>query len=240
MKVIIAGNDHGRIYAVNNLGHYNIEAESQLIGVDFEADVEAIPMDSDTTVVLNFMDFQYALNWVHAARDCKCQCLILVHLKPSHHAYIDGQRASKIWQIVKLLNAGADDVQPRLRADELAGRILALQRRAGGNAFPKVKIGNLTICAHEYRVWVAGKPLHFTKKEFAVLICLSRVPGRVVSKQAIIDQVYGHLDGPESASVGVYICKIRKKLLAAGSTAMVANAHSCGFYLDHVERECAA
>src|SRR5215469_6357498 len=98
---------------------------------------------------------------------------------------------------VLALDAGADDylVKPFGLA-ELQARIRAVLRRVrpGGDV---IKYGPLTVDVRTHRVQVAGEEVLLTPKEFDILECLTADPGRVVSRQEILESAWdAHWYGP--------------------------------------------
>jgi two-component system, cell cycle response regulator CtrA len=62
---------------------------------------------------------------------------------------------------------------------------------------------------------VEGRPLHLTAKEYGILelICLRK--GMAVTREMILNHLYGGMDEPESKIIDVFVCKLRKKLAQA-------------------------
>lgn len=117
--------------------------------------------------------------------------------------------------IAAVLNAGADDVlrQP-WHGDELDARVRAVVRRRAGQADPRVElVGDVAVDLSSETVTVAGQPLQLTQAEWHVLELLVLRRGRAVSKESIMERLYGGADGPaENKIVNVFICKLRRKL----------------------------
>jgi DNA-binding response OmpR family regulator/tetratricopeptide (TPR) repeat protein len=120
---------------------------------------------------------------------------------------------------------------PRASADSLAQRIeeLLAQSRsgrtgAGKSESERLTTGPLVVDLEEHTVQVGGVPLDLTTREFELLCHFARRPGRVWSRQQLIDLVWGH-DYVDPHVVTVHIGNLRKKLEAA-STAAAAGAGS--------------
>jgi len=62
---------------------------------------------------------------------------------------------------------------------------------------------------------VAGTPVPLTTREFQLLELLALRQGSTITKEMILNRMYGGMDEPELKIIDVYICKLRKKLAAA-------------------------
>lgn len=114
---------------------------------------------------------------------------------------------------IRGLNAGADDylVKP-FDLGELSARIYAVARRGGTSQEPLLEIGSLTIKAAERVALREGKLVELTAREWAVLDCLIRRPGTIVTKAQIEEALYEFGAEVESNTVEVYVSRVRKKL----------------------------
>lgn len=125
---------------------------------------------------------------------------------------------------VEGLRLGADDylVKP-FAFDELLARIAALIRRANGSgdmAGP-LELGDLVFDRDALTVTRAGRRIDLTAKELALLELLISAPGRVFSRERILNTVWGLGEDPLTNVVDVYIGRLRRKLrldAAAGPT----------------------
>jgi two-component system OmpR family response regulator len=111
------------------------------------------------------------------------------------------------------LNAGADDylVKP-YDLDELLARVQAVQRRYDGQPNPAIVIGSLTIDISAHQVNQKGHDVPLTAREWALIECLARRPGAIVSKTQVEDALYTLGSEVESNAVEVYVSRLRKKL----------------------------
>ncbi len=110
-------------------------------------------------------------------------------------------------------NAGADDyvVKP-VDTEELAARLHALVRRARGQAHNRLTAGPIEIDTQARRVWLVGRPIGLSAREYALLEKLMTNMGRVLSKAQLEDALYGWGEGVESNTVEVHIHHLRRKL----------------------------
>ncbi|MDI1263903.1 MAG: response regulator transcription factor [bacterium] len=117
---------------------------------------------------------------------------------------------------VKGLAIGADDyvVKP-FHKDELVARIHAVVRRSKGHAHSIIVTGDLIVDLDTRTVTVRGMALHLTGKEYALLELFSLRKGTLLTKEMILNHLYGGMDEPELKIIDVFICKLRKKLSKA-------------------------
>nr|WP_208406349.1 response regulator transcription factor [Amycolatopsis granulosa] len=117
--------------------------------------------------------------------------------------------------VVRGLRLGADDylVKP-VRLSELLARIEAVTRRAAA-ARPQprvVAVGDIEVDLDARRVQVGGAEIDLTAKEFAVLAALARRAGTAVSRQQLMDEVWGDAFVAVSRSLDVHLTQLRAKL----------------------------
>lgn len=113
-----------------------------------------------------------------------------------------------------LLDAGACDVMPLpLHVGELAARLRAAMRHRNGLVQTEVRIGDLVVHLDGSDPTVQSRPVGLSAKENAVLCLLASHRGRVLSRTAIFDLLYGLTDyQPFAKAVDLHICRIRTKL----------------------------
>ncbi|MHB8460194.1 MAG: response regulator transcription factor [Candidatus Limnocylindrales bacterium] len=121
------------------------------------------------------------------------------------------------------LDAGADDylVKP-FAYDELAARLRALDRRAtsgrvGRRAERRVISGGIVLDEASRRVYLGGTEIDLSRQEFALLECLLRNPGRVLSRDELLDRAWPVGAALTPNAVEVYVHYLRTKLGAEGS-----------------------
>ena len=112
------------------------------------------------------------------------------------------------------LDLGADDymVKP-FEAKELIARIKAVMRRSGGQSEEKkVSFDNLVISLDNYSVLLDGKPVEMPPKEIELLYFLASRPGKVFTREQLLEQVWGFDFFGDSRTVDVHVKRIREKL----------------------------
>jgi two-component system cell cycle response regulator CtrA len=133
---------------------------------------------------------------------------------------------------VKGLGVGADDfiTKPFDKA-ELVARMQAIVRRSKGFSQPSLRVGSLRLNLDSREVLVGDRPVHLTGKEYAILELLVLRKGMVLTKEAFLNHLYGGMDEPEMKIIDVFICKLRKKLQAAGADGLIGTVWGRGYML---------
>ena len=119
-------------------------------------------------------------------------------------------------QKVKGLGTGADDYLTKpFNKDELIARIQAIVRRSKGHSQSVIETGQLAVNLDARTVEVDGHSVHLTGKEYGILELLNLRKGTTLTKAMFLNHLYGGMDEPELKIIDVFICKLRKKLVAA-------------------------
>jgi two-component system OmpR family response regulator len=129
---------------------------------------------------------------------------------------------------IRGLDAGADDylVKP-FDFGELLARLRALLRRGPAERRAVVSVGDLVIDASRRVVTRNGAEVELTAREYAVLECLARTPGRVVSRAELLDEVWADYEGSPNI-IDVYVGYLRRKL----GRALIRTVRGTGFVLE--------
>ena len=115
------------------------------------------------------------------------------------------------------LDAGADDyVTKPFGMMELLSRIRALLRRTERND-ALYRCGQLTVDPGSHTVLVGDREVALTQKEFEVLYLLLKNKGQVLSRERLIEDVWGYAFTGESRTVDVHVRTLRQKLGEAGA-----------------------
>ena len=135
---------------------------------------------------------------------------------------------------VRGLDTGADDyiVKPFLMS-ELSARVRAVLRRIRpGLADDRITVGDIVIDRVAHRVKRQGKEVHLGPTEFRLLDYLMQHPGRVFSREQLLDAVWGSDVYVEARTVDVHIGRLRKALGATEDNDPIRTVRSAGYSLD--------
>lgn len=131
-----------------------------------------------------------------------------------------------------LLNAGADDVILRpFRLPVLHARILALARRVRGYASGYLTCGNVVLDQEQHAVQVDGRRVPLTAREFDFLQTMMLHKGVLMTKERFMSTLYDDAEAPDLKIVDVFVCKLRRKLAAAGAAEMIRTVWGRGHVL---------
>ena len=136
---------------------------------------------------------------------------------------------------LRVLQTGADDlIVDALSHEEIFMKVQNLIRRSRGFHENALRLGQVEINMNAKKIFANGKPVTLTKKEYQIAEILALRKGVVLSKEAILDHLYGGLDEPNPKIIDVFICKIRKKLQALGVEDFIETNWGRGYMaIDH-------
>ncbi len=128
------------------------------------------------------------------------------------------------------LKLGADDYLPKpFHLSELSARIAAIIRRRNFSGNNIIKFHNIIVDTQAKLVKVNSHVLEFTKKEYELMLYLLSNKGRVISKNAIAEHLWGDETSGNIDFIYTHIKNIRKKLQEAGSEDYIKSIYGMGY-----------
>ncbi|GHA92014.1 DNA-binding response regulator [Algimonas arctica] len=135
------------------------------------------------------------------------------------------------------LDFGADDymIKP-FSMPELFARTRALMRRAKPSLLEDIiRVGDVEVDSQAFRVKRNGETVHLGPTEFRLLDHFVRHPGRVFSREQLLDAVWGRDVYVEARTVDVHIGRLRKALKVSGKPDPIRTVRSAGYAFEAVE-----
>jgi len=142
-----------------------------------------------------------------------------------------GEEADRI----RGLDTGADDyvVKP-FSPSELIARIKAVLRRTNPEkSADMLEFEDIVMNLEEHRVTRNNRSIHLGPTEFRLLRVFLERPGRVFSREQLLDRVWGRDIYVELRTVDVHIRRLRKALNASGGADLIRTVRAAGYSLDH-------
>lgn len=211
--------------ALATLLEYNFEKEGYEVGIARDGD-DAVLLASERTPNLILLDWMMPkLSGVEVCRrlrrrpETRSTPIIMLTARGDETDRITG------------LDYGADDyvVKP-FSMPELLARVRALLRRAQPGLLDDViRLGDIEIDIKAFRVKRGEKEVHLGPTEFRLLDHFMRYPGRVFSREQLLDSVWGRDVYVEARTVDVHIGRLRKALKTAGSKDPIRTVRSAGY-----------
>ncbi len=135
------------------------------------------------------------------------------------------------------LDSGADDyVTKPFSPAEVVARVRAVLRRSRpATAEDQLNFADLTLDLVAHKVERSGRRIHLGPTEFRLLRHFMERPGRVFSREQLLDAVWGQDIYVESRTVDVHIRRLRKALNEGGETDLIRTVRSAGYALDQPE-----
>ena len=135
---------------------------------------------------------------------------------------------------VRGLETGADDyITKPYSVTELLARVRANLRRVRPvRAGQALSVGDLRLDPETHRVHRAGHELHLGPTEFRLLSALMEKPGRVWTREALLDRVWGRDIYVDTRTVDVHIGRLRKALMAKGGDDPIRTVRGSGYSLE--------
>ena len=134
---------------------------------------------------------------------------------------------------VRGLETGADDyvVKPFSVVELIARLRTQLRRTRPASMGQRLSFADIVLDAAEHRVSRAGRPLHLGPTEFRLLSTLMERPGRVWTREQLLDRVWGRDIHVDSRTIDVHVGRLRKALMQHGGDNPVRTVRGTGYAL---------
>ena len=218
--------------ALVELLRYNLEKEGHRVTVaaDGEDGLSAVEDSKPDLVILDWM-----LPLVSGLEVCR-----QIRRKPATRTLpvIMLTARSEETDRVRGLEIGADDyITKPFSPSELMARVRAVLRRAQPSAASDVlSYGGLVMDLAAHRVLRNGKHVHLGPTEFRLLKFLMERPGRVYSREQLLDAVWGQDIYVEPRTVDVHIRRLRKAINGPTDPDLIRTVRSAGYALDEMSQ----
>ena len=214
--------------ALATLLHYNLDKEGYRVGVAGDGE-EALIMANERAPDLVILDWMLPkVSGIEVCRRLRGRAE--TRNVPIIMLTARGEETDRI----RGLDTGADDyvVKP-FSMVELTARVRAVLRRIRpGLADDRITVGDIVIDRVAHRVKRSGKEIHLGPTEFRLLDYLMQHPGRVFSREQLLDAVWGSDVYVEARTVDVHIGRLRKALNGGADGDPIRTVRSAGYSLD--------
>ena len=160
-----------------------------------------------------------------------------IRFLPQQHA--PAHSIADISDKVNGLDFGVDDYLAKpFHKEELVARTHAVVHRTKDHAESVITIGDLDVKLDHKTAEVNGARVHLTSKEYQILEVLALRKGTTLTKEMLLNHLYGGMDEPEIKIIDVFICKLRKKLAnASGGKNYIETVWGRGYMLHDSARD---
>jgi DNA-binding response OmpR family regulator len=135
------------------------------------------------------------------------------------------------------LAAGADDyvVKPP-KPMELLARIAAVVRRARPGGLPVLRMGAYEVDVQKHQLSIDGNPVEVTQKEFDLSVYFFQSPGKLLSRDHLLNKIWGINADVATRTVDTHVSRLRKKLHLDGSKGWkLTPVYGYGYRFDRVD-----
>ncbi len=139
--------------------------------------------------------------------------------------------------VISALKMGADDyvVKPP-KPLELLARLESAARRAKPGGLPVLRLGAFEVDVPGHRLSLEGEAVTLTQKEFDLSVYLFQNPGKLLSRDHLLNKIWGFNTEVESRTVDTHISRLRKKLMLDGSKGWkLTPIYGYGYRFDRVD-----
>jgi DNA-binding response OmpR family regulator len=202
-KILIVEDEPGMVAGLRD--NFEFEGYQVLSAMDGVAGLERALSDSPDLVILDVM--MPRMSGLDVCKQLKAK-------RPSIPIIMLTARGQEVDKVVGL-ELGADDyVTKPFSIRELLARVKAVLRRAGTPQHDKHRyaFGDIEVNLRSCQVSRQGKPLDFSSKEFELLKYFLSHPGEALSRDQLLEQVWGYDRFPTTRTVDAHIVRLRQKL----------------------------
>jgi two-component system phosphate regulon response regulator PhoB len=214
--------------ALGQLLKYNLEKEGYQVSVATDGE-EALVMADETQPDLVILDWMLpkapgveVCRRLRAKQETRNTPIVMLTARSEESDRVRG------------LDIGADDyITKPFSMGELLARLRAVMRRIRpGLAEDKITCGDIVMDRVSHRVKRSGREVHLGPTEFRILDHLMQHPGRVFSREQLLDAVWGSDVYVEARTVDVHIGRLRKALMVGEGADPIRTVRSAGYALD--------
>ncbi len=144
----------------------------------------------------------------------------------------------RLVEVVRALSAGADDyLTLPLDGEALVKRVFQISREYAARVRSVLRLGKLKIDLDRRTLHVNGERVHLTGKEFQILELLATRQGTTVTKSMFLDHLYSGAYEPVMKIVDVFMCKLRKKIVAVSGENYIETVWGRGYVMREPQEE---
>lgn len=213
--------------AVSELLRYNLEAEGYDTAIANDGDEAMLLLDER---VPDLMLLDWMLPKISGIEICR---RVRARHETANLPIIMLTARTEEADRIRGLETGADDyVTKPFSTNELMARVKAVLRRIRPALMDdKIEVGDIQIDRSTHRVTRAGKDIHLGPTEFRLLEYFAQHPGRVFSREQLLDGVWGSDVYVEARTVDVHIGRLRKAMMSQGGDNPIRTVRSAGYSL---------
>ena len=213
--------------AVSELLRYNLEAEGYDTAIANDGDEAMLLLDER---VPDLMLLDWMLPKISGIEICR---RVRARQETANLPIIMLTARTEEADRIRGLETGADDyVTKPFSTNELMARVKAVLRRIRPALMDdKIAVGDIQIDRSTHRVTRAGKDIHLGTTEFRLLEYFAQHPGRVFSREQLLDGVWGSDVYVEARTVDVHIGRLRKAMMSQGGDNPIRTVRSAGYSL---------
>lgn len=213
--------------AVSELLRYNLEAEGYETAIANDGDEAMLLIDER---VPDLMLLDWMLPKISGIEICR---RVRTRHETANLPIIMLTARTEEADRIRGLETGADDyVTKPFSTNELMARVKAVLRRIRPALMDDtIRVGDIQIDRTTHRVTRANKDIHLGPTEFRLLEYFAQHPGRVFSREQLLDGVWGSDVYVEARTVDVHIGRLRKALMSQGGDNPIRTVRSAGYSL---------